>query len=276
MVSPGPGQRRYSCPRHPQRPRLSAPWPSGRAQYGQPCRPVLLLAVLSGKALWNPGFIPFFPTLFLLALWRFLVGRRPWALSPALFLLGVLLQIHIKILLDLLASSNQGIHVKELPYQFRTRHAGQSKLDSVAAWDYIMLLLDKRFGGIVPIRYVAFTVVGGTGLFVHLLMLLLTFKGFHIGFGLSQSIATFTAMTSNFSLNNILTYRDMRLKGWRWLRGLISFVLVCSVGALANISIAVSLLSDDSYWLLSAVAGIVVGSVWNYSVSSVFTWKRFK
>jgi hypothetical protein len=56
---------------------------------------VFPMAVLSGKALWNPGFIPFFATLFLLTLWRFLVGRRPWALALTLFLLGVLLQIHM-------------------------------------------------------------------------------------------------------------------------------------------------------------------------------------
>jgi 4-amino-4-deoxy-L-arabinose transferase-like glycosyltransferase len=56
---------------------------------------VFPMAVLSGKALWNPGFIPFFSTLFLLTLWRFLVGRRPWALALTLFLLGVLLQIHM-------------------------------------------------------------------------------------------------------------------------------------------------------------------------------------
>jgi dolichol-phosphate mannosyltransferase len=121
--------------------------------------------------------------------------------------------IGFKILLDLLASSKQAVHVKELPYQFRARHAGRSKLDSAAAWDYILLLLDKRLGHIVPVRFIAFTLVGGSGVFVHLLVLLLTFKGFHAGFGPSHSIATFVAMTSNFTLNNILTYRDMRLKG---------------------------------------------------------------
>jgi hypothetical protein len=59
-----------------------------------PCA-VFPMVVLSDKALWNPGFIPFFATLFLLTLWRFLVGRRPWALALTLLLLGVLLQIHM-------------------------------------------------------------------------------------------------------------------------------------------------------------------------------------
>ena len=56
---------------------------------------VFPMAVLSGKGLWNPGFMPFFSTLFLWTLWRLLVGRRPWILALVLFLLGVLLQIHL-------------------------------------------------------------------------------------------------------------------------------------------------------------------------------------
>jgi dolichol-phosphate mannosyltransferase len=182
--------------------------------------------------------------------------------------------IGFKILLDLLVSSKKALRVKELPYQFRIRHGGQSKLDSAAAWDYLMLLLDKRLGHVVPVRFIAFALVGGSGVFVHLLVLLLTFKGIHLGFVLSQSLATLVAMTSNFTLNNSLTYRDMRLKGWRWLRGLVGFVIVCSVGALANVGTASYLFRAENYWLLSAIAGIVVGLVWNYSVSSFFTWKR--
>jgi dolichol-phosphate mannosyltransferase len=180
--------------------------------------------------------------------------------------------VGFKILLDLLASSKQALRVKELPYQFRMRYTGQSKLDSAAAWDYLMLLMDKRLAHIVPVRFIAFALVGGCGVFVHLLVLLLTFKGFELGFTPSQSIATVAAMTSNFTLNNMLTYRDMRLTGWRWLRGLIGFIIVCSVGAFANVGSAAYLFSIENYWLLSAVAGIVVGAVWNYAVSSVFTW----
>jgi dolichol-phosphate mannosyltransferase len=183
--------------------------------------------------------------------------------------------VGFKILLDLLASSQEALRVKELPYQFRTRHSGQSKLDSAVAWDYLMLLLDKRLAHLVPVRFVAFSLVGGSGVFVHLLVLLLTFKGFHLGFIPSQSIATFAAMSSNFTLNNLVTYRDMRLRGWRWIRGWIGFVIVCSVGALANVGTAAYLFGAQNYWVVSAVAGILVGLVWNYAVNSVFTWRRY-
>jgi dolichol-phosphate mannosyltransferase len=179
-----------------------------------------------------------------------------------------------KILVDLFASSPRPLCFKELPYQFRSRQAGESKLDSRAAWDYLMLLLDKMVGRIMPVRFIAFILVGGIGVFVHLLLFLLLFKAQKIGFVASQSIATYGAMTSNFVLNNMFTYRDMRLSGWQWGRGWVSFTLVCSVGALANIGIASYLFEKDAFWLLSALAGIVVGAVWNYAVTSVYTWKK--
>ena len=82
------------------------------------------------------------------------------------------------------------------------------------------------------------------------------------------------AMTSNFLLNNALTYRDMRLRGWRLLAGWASFTLVCSVGAFANVGIASYLFTMDTVWVVAALAGIVVGAVWNYAVTSVYTWSK--
>ena len=80
-------------------------------------------------------------------------------------------------------------------------------------------------------------------------------------------------MAGNYALNNILTYRDMRLRGWRWLQGWVSFTVACSVGALANVGIASYLFSMETQWALAALAGILVGTVWNYAVTLVYTWK---
>src|SRR5262249_62251986 len=79
-----------------------------------------------------------------------------------------------------------------------------------------------------------------------------------------------TAMTSNFFLNNILTYRDMRLHGWGLLRGWCSFILACSLGALANVGIATYLFELQTSWMSSAVAGGVVGGVWDFFVAALF------
>jgi len=180
--------------------------------------------------------------------------------------------IGFKILLDLFASSPNALAYRELPYTFRQRFAGSSKLDTTVAWEYFMMLLDKLFGRHVPVRFIAFSLVGLVGVAVHLSVLSILFKEFAVSFVLAQTAATLVAMTSNFALNNLLTYRDLRLRGWKFLRGWLSFAIASSVGALANVGIASYLFQREQFWLLSAVAGIVVGAVWNYAVTAVYTW----
>lgn len=182
--------------------------------------------------------------------------------------------IGFKILLDIFASSKEPLKYREIPYEFRTRQTGESKLDSMAAWEYFMLLLDKLIGHIVPVRFVAFTLVGGFGVIVHMLIVWIMLSNMGIDFTIAQTTATLVAMTSNYAINNILTYRDMRLAGWNWFRGWISFMLACSVGALGNIGIAAYIFTQDATWVLASLSGIIVGAVWNYAVTSVYTWKK--
>ena len=184
--------------------------------------------------------------------------------------------IGFKILLDIFASSPRPLKFKELPYEFRNRHAGESKLDNQVAWDFVMLLADKLFGRYVPVRFISFALVGGLGVIVHLLTVALFFKLVGLAFVAAQSIATLTAMSSNFVLNNVLTYRDMRLRGWQWLSGWVSFVLVCSVGAIANVAVAAYLFQINVGWFPAALGGIVIGAVWNYAISRAFTWNKPK
>ncbi len=178
-----------------------------------------------------------------------------------------------KILLDLLASSPRPLRVRELPFEFRKRRHGESKLDVLVAWEYGMLLADKLFGHVVPVRFALFALIGGFGLVVHMAVLWIGLKLITLTFVTAQSAATTTAMTSNFFLNNLFTYRDQRLRGWRLIRGLLSFYLICGIGAFANVGIAAFVFRAEQAWWVAGIAGVIVGSVWNYAVSSVFTWK---
>ena len=179
--------------------------------------------------------------------------------------------IGFKILLDLLMSSPR-VRLVELPYHFRNRLAGESKFDSRAALDFIMLLLDKLVGRWVPSRFVAFSFVGGLGLVVHFSALLLAMSALGVDFVPAQAVATLVAMTFNFALNNEFTYRDRRLRGSAWLKGWLSFCLACGVGAIANVGVAAQLFATGTSWLPSALGGVVVGAVWNYAVTSFYTW----
>jgi dolichol-phosphate mannosyltransferase len=177
-----------------------------------------------------------------------------------------------KILLDLIASSPRPLRVRELPFEFRKRRHGESKLDVLVAWEYGMLLADKLFGHVVPVRFALFALIGGLGLFVHMAVLWIGFTLAALSFVAAQTAATITAMTSNFFLNNLFTYRDRRLRGWRLARGLLSFYLICGIGAVANVGIAAYAFRAEQAWWVAGLAGVIVGSVWNYAVSSVFTW----
>jgi dolichol-phosphate mannosyltransferase len=181
-----------------------------------------------------------------------------------------------KILLDLLASSKRALRVAEVPYVFRDRQAGESKLDSMVVWEYGMLLADKTIGRFVPVRFLVFSLIGGLGVFVHMGLLTAALKGLAMGFTAAQTVATLLSMVFNFALNNQLTYRDRRLTGWGWWRGLASFMVACGIGAVANIGIATWLFEHDTRWVLAAVAGILVGAVWNYAVTQLYTWGKKK
>lgn len=188
--------------------------------------------------------------------------------------------IGFKILVDIFASARRPLAFKELPYTFRARIAGESKLDSVVAWEYLYMLLDKSLGRYVPVRFIPFAFIGGLGVFVHMAVLALVFQVLGASFVVGQAAATLVAMTFNFFLNNAFTYRDRRLRGWGLLRGWLSFTLACSLGAIANVGIATYLFesapAESLWWIASALAGVIVGAVWNYAMTSVYTWNRPK
>ena len=177
-----------------------------------------------------------------------------------------------KILLDLFVSAGRPLRFAEVPYTFKPRLHGESKLDSLVAWEYLMLLVDKRIGHIISPRLLFFIMVGGSGVAAHYLVLTTLYLGLGLSFTLAQLTATIVAMTSNFFLNNLFTYRDQRLHGGRLLRGLVSFYAVCGLGALANLGVAAYAFSQHVEWALSAGAGIVVGTLWNYLATARFTW----
>jgi dolichol-phosphate mannosyltransferase len=182
--------------------------------------------------------------------------------------------IGFKILLDFLASSRRPLRVKEIPYQFRERQSGESKFEALIGWEYLMLLADKAIGHIIPIRFFVFALVGGLGVAVHLAVLWFCLNPMQLTFELSQAAATGIAIIGNFTLNNWLTYHDRRLTGWRFVRGLLSFALICSFGAVANVGIATLLFTQQhTYWWVAGIAGAAMSAVWNYAVSSTYTWR---
>ena len=178
-----------------------------------------------------------------------------------------------KILFDILSRVEPGTEIREVPFTFRERHSGESKLDALVTVQFLGLLVSRLTGGLVPGQFLLFALVGFTGLFVHMAALFALTGILGVGFTYAQVGATLIAMTSNFVINNNLTFAHRKLKGTRWLLGLLSFYAVCSLGAIANVSVASHIYSWQTSIGLAGLAGALMSSVFNYSVTKLVTWR---
>lgn len=181
-----------------------------------------------------------------------------------------------KILLDLVLSAPQSLKLREFSYVFRPRERGESKLDLLVGLEYLYLLVEKLFGGLIPVRFFVYSLVGMSGLVLHLVVLALLHKVLGWEFVPAQWGATLTAMVSNFLVNNLITYRAQRLKGVALLPGMVLYMSICLLGAIANVQVASYLLETGIPWWFAGVAGAGIGAVWNYAVSSQIVWTWFQ
>ena len=195
---------------------------------------------------------------------------RRQVLAEALYDLS---QQGYKILIDILTSSRRSLVVKEVPYVFRDRREGDSKLSLLVVAEFGFLLIDKITRGLIPPRFVLFCAVGSLGLIVHLIALrALLLSGTE--FVVAQTGATYIAMVSNFLINNVFTYGDRRLRGLSMAKGLVLFMLICSVGAIANVSVAELAMRSTQSWSLAGIAGALMGAVFNFGAASAIVWNR--
>ncbi len=192
--------------------------------------------------------------------------------------------VGFKILLDILATVDTALRVKEFPMSFAARAEGESKLDRTVVFEFLVGLYDKWLGRIIPTRFALFGTIGAAGVVVHMAVLALvlgmfggSFKGHLLSaFEIGQTLAALVAMTFNFVLNNALTYADKRLTGFvPLLRGWLKFGLTCSIGLLANVGVAAVLVRFGFHEYPAAITGIVIGSVWNFALSSRFVWGKY-
>lgn len=179
-----------------------------------------------------------------------------------------------KILLDIVATARGTLRIAELPFVFGERQHGASKLDTRVALDFAALVLAKLTNDTVSFRFLLFCLVGLTGIAVHMATLQFALSVAALPFGWAQTVATFAAITWNFVLNNMFTYRDQRLAGGQFVTGLIRFQVICAVGAISNVGIASAIYDYDPDWWIAGLGGALMGAVWNYVVSAAFVWRQ--
>ncbi|SBW08696.1 Dolichyl-phosphate beta-D-mannosyltransferase [uncultured delta proteobacterium] len=179
-----------------------------------------------------------------------------------------------KILFDILSIPGLPIRIQEVPYTFSTRQLGDSKLRYNVMVDFLWLLAAKAFGRIVYTEFVLFCFVGLSGVLVHLATVSALYKLLGFSFLISQSVATYTAMTTNYFLNNTLTFKERKLKGFPFVTGYVKFLLACSLGAFINIAVADYLVSLGLYWLFAALIGTVLSAIFNFFLAKFTIWRN--
>ncbi|MGE0233754.1 MAG: glycosyltransferase [Flavobacteriaceae bacterium] len=179
-----------------------------------------------------------------------------------------------KILVDILqASRGRDIAVREVQINFRSRGAGESKLDAAVLLEFADQIVASMTGGLLPAKFTSFAFIGLSGVLVHFAALHTLLFSVGLSFNAAQAGATLTAMVSNFALNNALTFRRSRYTGLSWFTGLFYFIVVCGFGAIANVGVAGYLNTHHETWWLSALAGILVGTIFNFAISNNYIWK---
>ncbi len=178
-----------------------------------------------------------------------------------------------KFLYELLSVSDGTLDCKEIPLNFLPRKFGESKLDIAIVWDFLISLIHSLSKRLIPRKAISFALVGISGVLVQL-SISYSFMWF-LGFTFQSvlPIAVVLAATSNYLVNNWLTFRVKRLRNKALFIGLLKFLLVSSLPIFANVGLASSfykLVSPNT--LFSQLAGIIVVFIWNYAASSKLVW----
>jgi dolichol-phosphate mannosyltransferase len=117
-----------------------------------------------------------------------------------------------------------------------------------------------------------FALVGATGFLVNVLaaMVLRTVPG--LSFWGVQLGAALVAMTSNFFVNNFVTYYDRRKRGLALISAYVRFCLACSAGLFVNVAVAAFLHDRIGEPMVSSIMGAAFGAVWNYVTTALAVW----
>lgn len=179
-----------------------------------------------------------------------------------------------KILLEILMEGKFQ-SIAEVPYTFKTRGSGQSKLNARQQIDYLKHIysLMQRTGELL--RFAKFCLVGGSGIGVNEGLLWLLREQAGLPLPIASAIAVEMSIISNFLFNNFFTFRDRRSSGAKsTLNRLLKFNLVSLAGLGINVGI-LSLFTNvvGLHYLYSNLIGIAVAAIWNYTLSTWWTWR---
>ncbi|KUO42629.1 MAG: hypothetical protein APZ16_01805 [Candidatus Hadarchaeum yellowstonense] len=170
-----------------------------------------------------------------------------------------------KLLLEILVKGRYE-KVVEVPYTFRSRAAGKSKLGSRQIFSYVKQLLRLS-----EYRILKFMAVGASGLVVNNGILWLLVSSFGLFPLLAEIFSIESSIISNFVLNNFWTFKGRTSE--RFSYRLLKYHGSVILGALVNYAVFALLLSIGLHILVANTIGILLGFIFNYFLSETFVWK---
>jgi dolichol-phosphate mannosyltransferase len=183
-----------------------------------------------------------------------------------------------KILIEVLARGHCR-WIGEVPYVFRERNQGESKVTRKVYWDYLRHLIRLRLTSLPFNRFARFAVVGCSGVIVDMGLLYFLSDPTMLAWGLTRSklIASETAIINNFFWNDAWTFGDIAARDRTWknrAKRFGKFQTVCFIGLLLNtalLNFQFNILGMNRY-LANAVA-IVLVTGWNFWLNLKVSWR---
>ena len=181
--------------------------------------------------------------------------------------------IGYKILLEILIKGNYN-RVVEVPYIFKCRERGKSNLRLKEYIDYLKHLYQLEKIDREAERFLKFCLVGFFGVFVNMGLLWILTEFIGLFYLISAVFSIQTAIFFNFTLNEIWTFKDRRLKA-SVLKRALRFNLISFGGLIVNFVILYALTAYlGIFYLISNLFGIAGAVLWNFKANTIWTWRK--
>jgi len=191
-----------------------------------------------------------------------------------------------KILLEIVSRLAPS-RLEEIPYTFRARVAGQSKLSSIVILQYLSQLWRlSSVSRYTSVRFIKFAMVGTSGVFINLCIFMALSRIVGIQDWRISAAASLVSNLSNYVANNAWTFLDRGHRGKAMVRGYVSYLFMSVAGLLAS-TLMFAALSHGFYRQFSThlignysgpitlgfqLTSILIGTLFNYELNRRVTW----
>tara|TARA_B100000242_G_scaffold230092_1_gene170255 strand:+ start:758 stop:1873 length:1116 start_codon:yes stop_codon:yes gene_type:complete len=175
---------------------------------------------------------------------------------------------------EFLEISNGNLSIGEITLLSKSQLNIKSQIQLPILWDLLISILHSFSFRLLPHRAISYGLISVSGIFIQLFFTHIFMSIYDFNFNQAIIFSVLFGATSNYLLNNQLTYRDEGLIGWYLLKGLLKFLLVVSLPLSINIGMSSTfykVVSDNTFW--AQMVGIIISFLWNYLASSKLVWK---